>query len=249
MLAALLQAPAQQDGFVLDQFFDFTGFGFDDILNLVVGLILNTLLTLALVQTYQATHRGATYSVGFLQALFILGSCTTLIMVVIGSNVARAFSLVGALSIVRFRTAIKDPRDVGFVFAALALGMGCGTGFYPQSIVFTIFMCGLLLALARYNVGQASATEAIVRVTVGSGAQNGRGQQAAADTVEAALKSANTYPVLINRVVEGTSGAQTLSWRVRTGDPAVQGRLQQELRVIEGVTSVGVFVMDDFHVL
>ena len=88
-----------------------------------------------------------------------------------------------------------------------------------------------------------------MRVTVGSGAQNGRGQQAAADTVEAALKSANTYPVLINRVVEGTSGAQTLSWRVRTGDPAVQGRLQQELRVIEGVTSVGVFVMDDFHVL
>jgi len=111
---------ASSGDFVLDHFFNLTEVGAFHIVDLFAGLCLATLLTLGLVQTYRSTHRGATYSVAFLQALFILSVCTTVIMVVIGSNIARAFSLVGALSIVRFRTAIKDPRDVGFVFAALA---------------------------------------------------------------------------------------------------------------------------------
>lgn len=228
------------DGFVLDRPLMLGG----NLIDLVVGLALTTLLTLGMVQTYRATHRGATYSATFLQALFILAVCTTLIMVVIGSNIARAFSLVGALSIVRFRTAIKDPRDVGFVFAALALGMACGTGFYLQAIVFTLFLCGLLLFLARLNVGKAEANEAIVRVTTVSGDSNG-----AVNDVEATLKGSGSQPVLINRVVDGAGGQQTLAWRVRLSDERAQGELQQQLRAITGVQAVGVYVMDDFHVL
>ena len=215
----------------------------DSQFNLVVGLVLATLLILALVQTYRATHRGAIYSASFLQALFILGACTTLIMLVIGNEIARAFSLVGALSIVRFRTAIKDPRDVGFVFAALALGMACGTGFYFQAILFTLFLCGLLLLLGKLNVGRAEANEAIVRVTADAHAANG-----AMENLEAALKSAGTQPVLINRVLEGAEN-ETISWRVRTGNAKEQGELQERLRTMTGVRSVGVYVMDDFQVL
>lgn len=214
----------------------------DNLFNLLVGLVLSTLLTLALVQTYRATHRGAIYSASFLQALFVLGACTTLIMIVIGNEVARAFSLVGALSIVRFRTAIKDPRDVGFVFAALALGMACGTGFYYQAILFTLFLCGLLLLLARLNVGKAEANEAVVRVTADAR------RAGAADDLEGALRSAGVEPVLINRVLEG-SELETLSWRVRTGGAKEQGQLQERLRGLAGVHTVGVYVMDDFQVL
>jgi uncharacterized membrane protein YhiD involved in acid resistance len=196
------------------------------------------------VQTYRASHRGATYSVAFLQALFILAACTTVIMVVIGSNIARAFSLVGALSIVRFRTAIKDPRDVGFVFAALAVGMGCGTGFYAASVVFTAFLCVLLLVLARLNVGAVQSTDALVRVTFGPARA-----EAAVAAVEAALRAADARPVLVNRLHERETGEQTLAWRVRTGEAAEQGRLQQALQRIEGVAAVGLYAMDDFHVL
>jgi hypothetical protein len=215
----------------------------DNLFNLSVGLVLCTLLVLALVQTYRATHRGAIYSATFLQALFVLSACTTLIMLVIGNEVARAFSLVGALSIVRFRTAIKDPRDVGFVFAALALGMACGTGFYYQAILFTVFLCVLLLALTRMNIGRAESNEAIVRVTTDVG-----GRDDAFSNLEAAMKTAGAQPVLINRVMEGAE-QQTLSWRVRTGSSEEQGDLQERLRTVTGVRSVGVYVMDDFHVL
>lgn len=234
------ETPQLDDGFVLDTAFQRA----DGLFDLAVGLVLVTLLVLALIQTYRATHRGAIYSATFLQALFILAACTCLIMDVIGNNVARAFSLVGALSIVRFRTAIKDPRDVGFVFAALALGMACGTAFYLQAIVFTVFMCGLLLLLARLNVGRAESNEAIVRVTASAPSANG-----AAARLESALQEAGARPVLINRVLEGGGEAETIAWRVRTGDSEAQGRLQERLRAIEGVRTVGVYVMDDFNVL
>ena len=251
MLTAALfamQAPpppgaGDSQGFALDQLFNLTESGAFRLFDLLTGMVLCALLTFGLVQAYRATHRGATYSVAFLQSLFILGACTTLIMIVIGSNIARAFSLVGALSIVRFRTAIKDPRDVGFVFAALALGMGCGTGFYAASILFTVVLSVLLLLLSRLNVGAAAANEAIVRVTLAP-ASNG-----ALDSVEATLKGSRAEPVLINRVTDGASGGQTVSWRVRTGEGPAQADLQERLAQIKGVSSVGVYVVDDFHVL
>jgi hypothetical protein len=237
------QDAATSGDFVLDRFFNLTEVGAFHIVDLFAGLVLATLLTLGLVQTYRATHRGATYSVAFLQALFILAVCTTVIMVVIGSNIARAFSLVGALSIVRFRTAIKDPRDVGFVFASLAVGMASGTGFYAAAVVFTAFLCILMLVLGRLNVGAVQSTDALVRVTFG------RGADAAVASVEAALRAADANPVLVNRMHERESGQQTLAWRVRTGEAPDQGRLQESIQRIEGVAAVGLYVMDDFHVL
>ena len=66
--------------------------------------------------------------------------------------------------------------------------------------------------------------------------------------LEAFMKVSGAQPVLINRVTEGDQ-QQTLSWRVRTGGATEQGELQEGLRKHEGVRTVGVYVMDDFHVL
>jgi len=240
----LEEAGNGQGSFTLERFFNLTDAGAFQLFDLFVGLVLAALLTFAFVQTYRATHRGATYSVAFLQSLFILSACTTLIMVVIGSNIARAFSLVGALSIIRFRTAMKDPRDVGFVFATLAVGMGCGTGFYGAAILFTTFVNALLLVLARLNIGEARTTEAVLRVTFGR-----ENRTAAVEAAEALLRAADAEPVLVNRILEKETGEETLSWRVRTGESRSQGQLQQSVNDIEGVLTVGVFAMDDFHVL
>ncbi len=65
-------------------------------------------------------------------------------MVIIGDSIARAFSLVGALSIIRFRTAIEDPRDIGFVFYALAMGMAVGAG-SPVVAILATFIIGLII--------------------------------------------------------------------------------------------------------
>ena len=211
-------------------------------LGVLTRLVAASLLGALVALIYRRTRPARDESSSFTITLVLLAILIAMVTQVIGDNVARAFSLVGALSIVRFRTAIKDPRDVGFVFAALALGMGCGTGFYLQSLVFTLFLCGLLLLLSKLSVGKAESNEAIVRVTAADGA-------GVAEALEAALQSADARPVLINRVHEEKSRQQTLSWRVRTGEGRAQGELQERLRKVEGVAAVGVYVMDDFNVL
>lgn len=73
----------------------------------------------------------------------------SVVMVVIGESIARAFSLVGALSIIRFRTAIQDPRDIGFVFYALAVGMAVGAG-NPAIAILATFLIGIII-LCMYH--------------------------------------------------------------------------------------------------
>lgn len=76
---------------------------------------------------YRLTSDGPGSSRSFMNTLVMLSMITAMVMMVIGNSVARAFGLVGALSIIRFRTAVKDTRDTAFVFLALAAGMAAGT--------------------------------------------------------------------------------------------------------------------------
>src|SRR5690242_15916792 len=95
--------------------------------DVAVVLALSFVLSAAAATAYKATHRGTSYSQSFAQTLVLMGMITSLIMLIIGSNIARAFSLVGALSVIRFRNAVKETRDVGFMFFVMAVGMACGT--------------------------------------------------------------------------------------------------------------------------
>lgn len=121
-------------------------------------------LSLVLAYLYKNTHRGLSYSVSFVHTMIIMGVTVAVIMEVIGSNIARAFSLVGALSIIRFRTAIKDSRDVAFIFMTMAVGMACGTGFFWIALVFTLFMCPAVYALYRFDVGSMPTSEVLLKV-------------------------------------------------------------------------------------
>jgi hypothetical protein len=83
--------------------------------------------------SYIRTHRGRFYSQSFVHTLIIVGVTISVIIIVIGSNIARAFSLAGALSIIRFRSAIRDPRDVAYVFFSMGVGLACGAGLFTAA--------------------------------------------------------------------------------------------------------------------
>jgi uncharacterized membrane protein YhiD involved in acid resistance len=89
-----------------------------------------------------------------------------LLMLIVGSNIARAFTLVGALSIIRFRNALKETRDVGFIFATLAIGMACGTRFYMLAVFATIWIAGIIVLLSRLRVFAKVVHERILLVEV-----------------------------------------------------------------------------------
>jgi uncharacterized membrane protein YhiD involved in acid resistance len=84
-------------------------------------------------------------------------------MMVIGNSLARAFALVGALSIIRFRTVVKDTKDTAYVFMALAVGMGAGTGNYFIALYATIFMSAVAWVLFKFNFGVQRSSDFILR--------------------------------------------------------------------------------------
>lgn len=135
----------------------------------LVALVLSFALCLMLAYFYRQSHRGLSYSVSFVHAMVMLGVTVSVIMLIIGSNIARAFTLVGALSIIRFRNPIKDSRDVAFIFVAMAVGMAVGTGFYLTAVLFTLFACFMAYALTRFGIGATSRREMLLKVQVPAG--------------------------------------------------------------------------------
>jgi hypothetical protein len=131
---------------------------------LLAALTLTFFLCLLLTYIYRETHRGLSYSVSLVHTFIIMGVTISVIMVIIGSNIARAFALVGALSIIRFRNPVKDSRDVGFIFMAMAIGMATGTGFYLYAVIFTLFVCVMVFFLYRFDIGAKTIHEVLLRV-------------------------------------------------------------------------------------
>lgn len=132
--------------------------------DVLFSTILSFLLTLVIAWVYQVTYKGVSYTQSYVHTLIMMSMIVSIIMLIIGSNIARAFSLVGALSIIRFRNAVKDTRDVGYIFFAMAIGMACGTRFYLLAIVATFVISFILWGLTSLNMFAKDVREQILKV-------------------------------------------------------------------------------------
>jgi hypothetical protein len=123
------------------------------ILDLFIALLAAFLAGIWLAFVYRKTHRGMTYESSFVITMVLVGPIVSLIILLIGSNLALSLGMVGALSIIRFRNVIKDSRDMVYLFWAIAIGLGSGT--YNWNVVFLAsFLIGgalFLLDFLRYG--------------------------------------------------------------------------------------------------
>jgi hypothetical protein len=101
---------------------------------------------------YRKTFKGVVYAREFSVGLVLTGLVVTLIVLPISSNIALSLGMVGALSIVRFRTAIKDPKDIVFTFWTIAVGIICGAGLYMIAVVGVPVIALFLIVLERTNI-------------------------------------------------------------------------------------------------
>ncbi|GLW35597.1 DUF4956 domain-containing protein [Actinoplanes regularis] len=129
-------------------------------------MALSFLLSSLVAWVYRFTHRNVSYSQSYVQTLVVLGMLISLIMLVVGSNIARAFALVGALSVVRFRNAIKETRDVGFIFLVMGVGMATGTRFYTLAIVAAVVISLITVVMFRFNWFANNVQRQVVKVQV-----------------------------------------------------------------------------------
>ena len=112
-------------------------------------LVIAFIVALIIYLTYKNTYTGVMYNPRFNVSLIMITMVTTIVMVVIGSNISVSLGMVGALSIIRFRTAVKDPRDTAFIFWAVVSGLACGTQNYTIVIAGSIVICLVLFGFKK----------------------------------------------------------------------------------------------------
>ncbi len=115
--------------------------------DIILHLVVSAVLGFVIFVSYAISHNGGLYSKKFNVSLVILTVLTATVMTVIGNNIALSLGMVGALSIVRFRTAIKDSRDTVYIFWTIIVGICCGVGDYLVASLgsTTVFLLFLLL--------------------------------------------------------------------------------------------------------
>ncbi|PNV67734.1 DUF4956 domain-containing protein [Enteroscipio rubneri] len=133
----------------LYQLFQGTATGAPTLEDLLLRVGVSVVIGLAIFVSYWISHAGTIYSQKFNINLITLTVLTATVMTVIGNNIALSLGMVGALSIVRFRTAIKDARDTTYIFWAIICGICCGVGVFAAAAVGSAAVFVILLILGR----------------------------------------------------------------------------------------------------
>ena len=182
----------------------------------MTNLAVTTLIALFIWLIYKLTYSGVAYNRAFGMSIVMTAMVTAIIMMVIRSNLALSLGMVGALSIIRFRSAVKDPRDIAFIFWAVAVGLAAGTGVHLLaicgSLAIGIFVLAFtLLARPRHGLmvilrGREVDAEA-VQAEVGRWAARSRLRlhDVSPERVEF------IYDVRLKKGVTGESAAQALA--------------------------------------
>jgi uncharacterized membrane protein YhiD involved in acid resistance len=121
---------------------------FDVFFNLLVALA----VALFIFYIYKTTFKGVVYNYGFNLSLLLMCILTSIVIMTISTNVVLSLGMVGALSIVRFRTALKDPLDIVFMFWAIVAGITTGAGTYPIAIIGSLFVGIILLVFTKFKM-------------------------------------------------------------------------------------------------
>ncbi len=129
---------------------------------MLAALIFGILIAL----TYYKTQEDRLYQRSLAVTLLMLPMILSVIILFVGSNVARAFSLAGTLSIIRFRSAPGDAKDIGYIFFDIAAGLACGVGLYGYGAVFVIVLCTVMLTVERKNLFDSKKKFKTLRITV-----------------------------------------------------------------------------------
>lgn len=126
--------------------------------SLIFGLLVSLL--------YQFINKDETYSKSYLLTMVMLPAIIAIVIMLIGDNVARAFSLAGAFTLVRYRSVPGDPADLCYLFLSLAIGLACGLGYIAYGFVFFILLAILLIVLKFAKFGESKNSHMTLKITV-----------------------------------------------------------------------------------
>lgn len=206
--------------------------------DVVAGMVLAFVLSVLIALVYKKTHKGLSYSQSFVFTLVLMSVVVAMVMMVVGNSLAVAFGLLGALSIIRFRTPVKDTKDTSYIFFALAAGMACGTKNYQIAIVGTII--GLLIAwgLSKTNFGSLNKHQYLLSYLVN---HDEVGQGAAEGIFNKYLK----HTLLLNINSKQDGKVSEMTYHINFSDEQQRDEFVRELAGMRGVEKVHLITSKD----
>jgi hypothetical protein len=204
----------------------------------LVALLLAFVLSTAVAWVYVITHQGISYSRAFVQTIALGGIVSALVMLAIGNDIARGLGLVGALTVVRFRTNVKDTRDLLFVFTSLGLGVACGVQSFGVAVIATVVFSLAAAQLSWAGFGSKRQFDAVLRLHLPSGEETDRACQAVM------RRHCRSYLLVSLREVGAGGALQEHAYQIKLVDPRGKGDLVTALRSIPGMSGVTLLMQD-----
>ena len=133
---------------------------------ILITLVTAMIFGLAIAVTYMKTQRNGVFSQSLAITLTILPVILSMIILFVSDNFARAFSLAGTLSIIRFRSAPGEPKDIGYIFFAVAAGLAAGVGQYLYGALFVALVCIFMVVLSLVKFGTPKAYPKKLKITI-----------------------------------------------------------------------------------
>ena len=185
---------------------------------------LSLLLALVSAVIYQFTFRGFTYSRSFIQSMVLGTIVTCMLIMAVGNNLARGLGILGTLTIIRFRTPIRDPRDAVFLFSCLGAGIACGAGAYLVAVAGSLFFAVTAFLLHVLPFASRRDYEGMLRFSMKTG-----DKEAEAELESILVKYCSSFCVLgVCDAVQGE--AAEFSYQVRLLDPSYRKDLVVALK-------------------
>lgn len=196
---------------------------------ILFALVLAFILCSVLAAVYRWTYQGLSYSRSFVHTLILGGIVSCILITAIGNNLARGLGILGTLAIVRFRTHIRDPRDMIFMFCSFAIGIGTGSAMFSVAVVGVIFFCIVAVYLHWSPFASRREFEGLLRFMVRNNAEY-------SDVISQAIGKCCSSCELIAMREAAQGELLEYSYHIRLHDPAYQAELLKSLTAIDGVT-------------
>ncbi len=220
----------------IQSIFTFTLRATDIFVNVIVAMVCGFLIALL----YKHTYKGLNYSSSFTISIIMLTMITSIVIMVIGNNLARAFGMVGAMSIIRFRTAVKDASDIMFIFFGLAIGLAAGVKLYSIAFMGTLMVGGAFLLINQFSFSLSGKREFLMHIiTEGDNIPD----NPFADLFKSYCKTFKL--VNVKTIGDDYDKIMEYSYYLNLKDQDKGSELVRKLRKIEGVHQVNLFFDED----
>lgn len=213
----------------LNNIFQFSFTATEIVQNLFVALICGLLVSFF----YRKSYMGPGFLNSFLNAMVILSMITAIVIMIIGNNLARAFGLVGAMSIIRFRTAVKETQDIIYIFFSLAVGMAAGVGLHKLALLSTLVIGIVSIILSKSNLITPSQKEFLLQFSIAGTGDDG-------DIKRLLEKYCKSFRLINAKSVNGNKQVE-YSYYVSFKKNLSNADFLNELRLIEGIAQINLF--------